>query len=91
MLSYYRLYDRYSVWLFSDPAPWYIVNDAPWADPRLVKWGYVPVTHEAQNFYCLIGHEPLTGSHIATRTLACGDPLTVEQLYESNRPSSVPY
>ncbi len=84
--GYYKLYDRYSVWRLSDSAPWYILKDAPWADPRLVKWGYVPVTHATQNYYCLIDHDPPTGSRIPEWIFACGDPATVELLYNTNRP-----
>ncbi len=83
--GYYRLTDRYSVWRLSNSSPWYIVKDAPWADPRLVKWGYVPVTHDAQQYYCLIDHEPPTGSRIPVWIFACGDPATVELLYNTNR------
>jgi hypothetical protein len=84
--GYYRLYDRYSVWRLSDGSPWYIVNEAHWADWRLVKWGYVPVMHDSQRYYCLIDHEPPTGSRIAEWTFVCGDPPTVELLYNTNRP-----
>ena len=83
--GYYHLYDRYSVWRVSDSAPWYILKDARWADPRLLKWGYVPVMHDAQRFYCLIDHEPPTGSRIPEWSFSCGDPATVEMLYNSNR------
>jgi hypothetical protein len=83
--GYYRIYDRNSVWQYSDSKPWYILKDAPWADPRLLKWGYVPVRHDAQRYYCLVDHEPPTGSHIPEWTFACGDPATVELLYNSNR------
>lgn len=83
--GYYRLYDRYSVWQLSDASPWYVDNEARWADPRLLKWGFVPVMHDAQRFYCLIDHEPPTGSRIPEWTFSCGDPATVEILFNTNR------
>ena len=90
--GYYRLYDRYSVWRPSDAAPWYILNEAHWADPRLVKWGYVPVMHDSQRYYCLIDHGPPTGSRIPEWTFVCGDPETVEVLYNTNqRPAGFRY
>lgn len=84
--GYYRLYTTYSVWRHSDGAPWYVVNGAPWADARLVKWGYVPVMHNSDRYYCMIDHEPPTGSRIPEWTFMCGDPATVELLYNRNRP-----
>jgi len=83
--GYYRLYDNYSVWRVSDAAPWYVEKDARWADPRLVKWGYTPVLHDAQRLYCLIDHEPPTGSRTPVWTFSCGDPATVETLYNTGR------
>jgi hypothetical protein len=84
--GYYRLYDRYSVWRPDDGLPWYIVKEVDWADPRLLKWGYVPVMHAEQPYYCLIDHDAPTGSHIPVWIFACGDPDTVELLYNTNRP-----
>jgi hypothetical protein len=84
--GYYRLYNTYSIWRHSDHTPWYVVNDAPWADPRLVKWGYVPVMHDAERYYCMIDHEPPTGSRIPEWTFMCGDPATMQLLYNRNRP-----
>jgi hypothetical protein len=83
--GYYRLYNRNSVWQYSDGQPWYIVKDAPWADPRLVKWGYVPAMHDGQRYYCLVDHDAPTGSRIPEWLFACGDPATAELLYNSNR------
>jgi hypothetical protein len=60
--GYYRLYTTHSVWRHSDGAPWYVLNDAPWADPRVLKWGYVPVMHDAERYSCMIDHEPPTRS-----------------------------
>jgi hypothetical protein len=83
--GYYRIYDWYTVWQFSDASPWYVIKGASWADPRLVKWGYVPVAHDSEHYYCLIDHEPRTGSNILEWIFSCGDPATVEQLYNANR------
>jgi len=83
--GYYRLYDRNSVWKYSDRQPWYIVRGAPWADPRLVKWGYVPVLHDGQRYYCLVDHDAPTGSRIPEWLFTCGDPATAELLYNTNR------
>jgi hypothetical protein len=83
--GYYRIYDRYTVWQYSDSMPWYVLKDAEWADPRLIKWGYVPVWHDAQGYYCLIDHDAPTGSRIPVWLFACGDPATAELLYNSNR------
>jgi hypothetical protein len=83
--GYYRIYDQYSIWKYSDSIPWYVVKGAPWADSRLVKWGYVPVTHDSKQYYCLIDRQPHTGSNILEPTFTCGDPATVEELYDRNR------
>jgi hypothetical protein len=83
--GYYTIQGHYLLWQHSDSSPWYVMKDAPWANPRLVEWGYVPVTHNAQNYYCVIDHGPPTGSLVPLRTFACGDPATVEQLYDSKR------
>jgi hypothetical protein len=83
--GYYRFYERNSVWQYSDGMPWYVLKDAAWTDPRLIKWGYVPVSHDAQDYYCLIDHDAPTGSRIPVWIFACGDPATVELLYNSNR------
>ncbi|HSY04336.1 MAG TPA: hypothetical protein VK803_00195 [Steroidobacteraceae bacterium] len=83
--GFYRLHDRYAVWQYSDRSPWYVQRNAPWADRRFVKWGYVPVMHDSQRYYCLIDRDPPTGTRIAERTFTCGDPATVEELYLSNQ------
>lgn len=82
--GYYKLHAHYLVWQPSDSLPWYVVMDAPWADPLLVKWGYAPVTHNAQNYYCVIDDGRPTGSHIPQRLFACGDPQTVELIYHNH-------
>jgi hypothetical protein len=81
--GFYEL-DRHPTWRLSDAAPWNVVKDAPWANPRLVKWGYVPVTHDSRHYYCLIDYSPRTGSHISELTFMCGDPATAEWLFNNN-------
>lgn len=83
--GYYKLYDNYPIWQYSDGSPWYVLKSAPWADQRLLQWGYVPVTHDSLRYYCLIDHEAPTGSHIREWTFTCGDPATVEVLYNTRR------
>lgn len=83
--GYYRLYDWHSVWQYSDRLPWYVERTASWAAPQLVKWGYVPVEHDSQRYYCLIDHAARTGSNIVEWIFTCGDPDTVQLLYTSNR------
>ena len=83
--GYFRIYDQYTVWQYSDRSAWYVIKSASWADPRLVKWGYVPVAHDSQHYYCLIDHEARTGSKILEWLFFCGDPATVEVLYDTNR------
>jgi hypothetical protein len=62
----------------------------PWVNPRLVKWGYVPVTQDSKRYYCLIDDRPRRGSHISERTFVCGDPSsTVEWLYNAGRTPTV--
>ena len=80
--GYYTSEGHNSLWQHSDSSPWYVVKGAPWADPRLLEWGYVPVTHNAQSYYCL-SDRARTGSRVPV--WICGDPATVELLYDSNR------
>jgi len=82
--GYYKLDEHFLVWQPGDSSPWYVVMDAPWADPLLVKWGYAPVMHNAQNYYCVIDHVPPIGSHIPMWMFACGDPETVEHIYHNH-------
>ena len=89
--GYYWLYTTYSVWRHSDRAPWYVVTDAPWADPRLIKLGYVPVMHNSEPYYCMIDHEAPTGSRIPEWTFMCGDPATVTLLYNNRPPVGLLY
>jgi len=62
----------------SDNSPWVGVKNAPWVNERLVKWGYLPFTHDSQHYYCSIDNGPRSGSHIVERTFICGDPATVQ-------------
>ena len=80
--GYYEL-DKNPVWKLSDSAPWVIESDAPWANPRLLKWGYRPVTHDDKHYYCLIDTKPRTGSHVIEDTFTCGDPNTAQWLFNT--------
>ena len=85
LLGFYQL-DRVPTWRFSDSSPWYVVKNVDWANPRLLKWGYVPVMHDSKPYYCLIDNSPRTGSHISEYTFMCGDPATAEWLFDNNYP-----
>jgi hypothetical protein len=90
--GFYKLRDRTAIWQISDKSPWQVVKDEPWIEPRLVKWGYVPLTHNSQHYYCLIDDKPITGSNIAKTTFICGDASTVAFNYINNwRPSLLLY
>jgi hypothetical protein len=56
-------------------------KNEPWINPRLVKWGYVPMVHDSKPFYCLIDDRPRTGSHVMERTFICGDPASTELVF----------
>jgi hypothetical protein len=71
--GYYSIREENAVWQFSDNSPWQVVANEPWIDPKLVKWGYVPLTHNSKHYYCLIDDKPITGSNIAKKTFICGD------------------
>lgn len=75
--GYYSIREENAVWTFSDDSPWQVVKDEPWIDPKVVKWGYVPLSHDSRHYYCLIEDEPITGSNIAKKTFICGDANTV--------------
>jgi hypothetical protein len=71
--------------------PWsQVKTNTPWVNPRLVKWGYVPFTHDSKNYYCLIEEGARTGSHVIDTTFMCGDPGTVQWLFQNNWRPSVP-
>jgi len=83
--GYYKLDDQLPTWQLSDSSPWsQVKRNAPWVNLRLVKWGYVPFTHDSKNYYCLIDKGPQTGSHIIDTTFMCGDPDTVQWLFQNN-------
>jgi hypothetical protein len=81
--GYYAL-DLYPIWQRSDQQPWYVLKQAPWADPLLLKWGYLAVNHDGRNYYCLIQDQPPVGTRIGKRTYLCGDPAMAEMLYTMN-------
>jgi hypothetical protein len=83
--GYYKIDNERPVWQDSDAAPWAEVKaNEPWVNRRIVKWGYVPFTHNAQNYYCLIDKGPRTGSHVNDVTFLCGDPESVQSLFIQN-------
>ncbi len=88
--GYYKLHQQVATWEVSDDSPWQVVKDAPWIDTRLVKWGYVPVTHGSDHYYCQIEDKPMTGTNIQGKTFICGDPKTVELIFNNNWRPKVP-
>lgn len=82
--GYYKLRETNATWELSDKSPWQIVKNEPWIDPRLTKWGYVPVIHDGDHYYCLIDNKPMTGSNILEKTFICGDPKTAEFIFNNN-------
>ena len=89
--GYYKLDNQRPTWQDSDSSPWSEVKSkTPWVNERLVKWGYVPFTHDAKNYYCLIDNGPRTGSHIVEVTFMCGDPDTVQWLFQNNWRPNLP-
>lgn len=79
--GYYQL-NFSPTWRSSERSPWYLLQSAPWADQRLVKWGYVPAEHDGKHFMCLINDQPVTGSRLPPGPIyMCGDPGTAEMLY----------
>ena len=88
--GFYKLDKVTPTWRLSDSSPWYVIKNAEWANPRLVKGGYVPVVHDSNQYYCLIDKTPKIGSHVPEQTFLCGDLATVEWLVDNNRrPSAV--
>ncbi len=89
--GYYKLDNQRPTWQDSDRAPWsQVKSDTPWVNPRLVKYGYVPFTHDAKNYYCWIDNGPRTGSHVIDMTFMCGEPDTVQWLFQNNWKPNVP-
>jgi hypothetical protein len=80
----YYVLDFYPHWQLSDHKPWYVLNQPRWADPLLLRYGYAAVSHDDQNYYCLIQDEPPVGTRLWKRTFICGDPATAEMLYTIN-------
>jgi hypothetical protein len=89
--GYFKLDSQRPVWQASDSSPWsQVKTKTPWVDRRLVKWGYTPFTHDSKNYYCLIDDGPRTGSHVIETTFMCGDPATVQWLFQNNWKPSIP-
>jgi hypothetical protein len=88
--GYYKLHDQIGIWEASDDSPWQVAKGESWVDSRLVKWGYVPITHDAGRYYCLINDHPPTGTHVGKRTFICGDPDTVEILFNNHQTPRLP-
>jgi hypothetical protein len=82
--GYYKLNEQEGIWQPSDNTPWQVVSDQPWIDRMVVKWGYLPMVHDSQNYYCLIQDSPTTGTRMTDKTFVCGDPATVESIYNNN-------
>jgi hypothetical protein len=81
--SYYSFEtDGYTYLKGSDNNPWYVLQQASWADPALLQLGYLAVGHDGKHYYCLIEHAAPIGTRIAQRAyFICGDPTTAEMLY----------
>ena len=89
--GYYKLDNQRPTWQVSDSSPWsQVKTSAPWVNPLLVKWGYVPFVHDSKNYYCVIEEGARTGSHVIDTTFMCGDPATVQWLFQNNWRPSVP-
>jgi hypothetical protein len=89
--GYYKLDNQRPAWTASDAAPWAQVKSTePWVNKRLLKWGYLPFTHDSKNYYCVIDEGPRTGSLVIEKTFMCGDPATAQWLFQNNWRPSVP-
>jgi hypothetical protein len=89
--GYYKIDNQRPTWQSSDSSPWSEVKrNAPWVNRQLVKWGYVPFTHDSKNYYCLIEKGAQTGSHVIDTTFMCGEPDTVQWLFQNKWWPSVP-
>jgi hypothetical protein len=82
--GYYELHETNVMWQFSNNSPWQVVKDDPWIDPKLVKWGYVPIVHGSDHYYCVIDKRPRTGTNILKKTFTCGDPKTAALIFINN-------
>ena len=83
--GFYELERGTPTWQLSDSSPWYLIKNAEWVNPRLVKQGYVPVVHDSKQYYCLIDKTPKIGSRVPGQTFLCGEPAAVEWLVDNNR------
>lgn len=82
--GYYQLRSNVATWQRSDDSPWQVVKGEPWISDYLVKWGYVPVVHDSQRYYCQIRDTPRIGSNIIETIFVCGDPDTVQMMYQNH-------
>ena len=56
-----------------------------------MKWVYVPITHDAEHYYCLIDDKPRAGTHILEKMFVCGgDRAEVETDYNINWKPRIP-
>jgi hypothetical protein len=83
--GFYELEKVTPTWRPSDSSPWYLMKSAEWANPNLLKHGYVPVVHDSKQYYCLIDKTPKIGSRMPEQTFLCGDSAAVEWLVDNNR------
>ena len=83
--GFYELDRVTPTWRVSDSSPWYLMKNAEWSNPKLVKQGYVPVMHDSKQYYCLIDKTPKIGSRMPEHTFLCGEPAAVEWLVDNNR------
>jgi len=88
--GFYELHRATPTWRASDGSPWYLLKNAEWANPTIVKQGYVPVVHDSKQYYCLIDKTPQIGSHLSEQTFLCGEPAEVEWLVNNNYHPSRP-
>ncbi len=86
--SFYELGRATPTLRVSDGSPWFLMKSADWADPKLLKHGYLPVMDDSKQYYCLIDKTPKIGSRMPEHTFLCGDSSAVEWLVDNNlRPS----
>lgn len=55
-----------------------------WANPKVLKHGYIPVVHDSKQYYCRVDKSTKIGSRVPERTFLCGDPTAVEWLIDNN-------
>jgi hypothetical protein len=89
--GYYKIDNQSPAWQKSNSSPWtQVKRNTPWVNPRLVKWGYVPFAHDSANYYCLIQDGPQTGSHVVDKIFLCGEPDTVQWLFQNHWAPTLP-